>query len=190
MKVVVGLGNPGEKYDSTRHNVGFAVLAELGSRFSAARPQAKFQGELTEIRVGQEKVVLAYPLTYMNLSGRCVGPLLAFYKLPLDDLLVVCDDLSLPLGKIRLRGQGSSGGQKGLQDIIRVAGSQAFPRLRLGIGATPAGWETADFVLSKFSTDELPLVKQMVNRAAEAVVEWVQLGLGPAMNRFNRDSGQ
>jgi len=190
MKIVVGLGNPGEKYENTRHNVGFSVLAELGTRFSAPRPQAKFQGELTEIRVGQEKVVLASPLTYMNLSGRCVGPLLAFYKLPLDDLLVVCDDLSLPLGKIRLRGHGSSGGQKGLQDIIQVVGGPQFPRLRLGIGATPTGWETADFVLSKFSADEVPVVRQMVGQAAEAVVEWVQLGLTPAMNRFNRNSGQ
>jgi peptidyl-tRNA hydrolase, PTH1 family len=185
MKVVVGLGNPGREYENTRHNVGFAVISELSRRCGGARPTAKFQAEMTEIRVGSDKVVLVCPLTYMNRSGTTVGPLVAFYKLPPEDLMIVCDDLSLPLGKIRLRAQGSSGGQKGLQDIIRVLGSDSFPRLRMGIGATPENWETVDYVLSRFSADETPIVQQAVVTAADAVESWVNSGLSATMNKFN-----
>lgn len=185
MKVVVGLGNPGREYEHTRHNVGFAVIAELTRRNGGARSVAKFQAELTEIRFGSEKVVLVCPLTYMNRSGTTIGPLVAFYKLPPEDLMVVCDDLSLPLGKIRLRAQGSSGGQKGLQDAIRALGSDVFPRLRIGIGATPAGWETSDYVLSRFSAEELPVVQQAAWTAADAVESWVNSGLSATMNKFN-----
>ncbi|MDP1562932.1 MAG: aminoacyl-tRNA hydrolase [Pirellulaceae bacterium] len=185
MKVVVGLGNPGREYENTRHNVGFAVIGALSRRSGGTRPIAKFQAELTEIRLGSDKVVLVCPLTYMNRSGTTIGPLVAFYKLPLEDLMVVCDDLSLPLGKIRLRAQGSSGGQKGLQDAIRVLGSDTFPRLRLGIGATPVGWETADFVLSRFSAEETTVVQQAVVTAADAVESWVNSGLSATMNKFN-----
>jgi PTH1 family peptidyl-tRNA hydrolase len=185
MKVVVGLGNPGRDYENTRHNVGFAVISELSRRGGSPRPAAKFQAELTEIRFGSDKVVLVCPLTFMNRSGTTVGPLVAFYKLPPEDLIVVCDDLSLPLGKIRLRGQGSSGGQKGLQDVIRVLGTEAVPRLRIGIGATPDGWETADFVLSRFSADEAPVVQQTVATAVEAVESWISAGLLATMNKFN-----
>lgn len=150
------------------------------------RATSKFKAELTEIRLGGDKVLLVRPLTYMNLSGQAVGPLLAFYKLPLTDLLVVCDDLSLPLGKLRLRASGSSGGQKGLQDIIRVAGVAEVPRLRIGIGETPSGWDTADYVLSKFAPAETPIVEVAVANAAAAVGVWVNAGIAAAMNQFNR----
>ncbi|MBL8891640.1 MAG: aminoacyl-tRNA hydrolase [Planctomycetaceae bacterium] len=185
MKVVVGLGNPGRDYENTRHNVGFAVVNELARRGGAARPTAKFQAELTEIRFGSEKVALVSPLTYMNRSGSTIGPLVAFYKLPLENLIVVCDDLSLPLGKIRVRGQGSSGGQKGLLDVIRVLGCESFPRLRIGIGATPTGWETADYVLARFSNEELIVMQQAVANAADAVESWVTAGLLATMNKYN-----
>lgn len=185
MKVVVGLGNPGRDYENTRHNVGFAVINELARRGGAPRPTAKFQAELTEIRLGSEKVVLVCPLTYMNRSGAAVGPLVAFYKLPLEELLVVCDDLSLPLGKIRVRGKGSSGGQKGLMDVIRVLGSEAFPRLRIGIGDTPMGWETADYVLARFSAEDAIVMQQAVASAADAVESWINAGLLATMNKFN-----
>jgi PTH1 family peptidyl-tRNA hydrolase len=189
MRLVVGLGNPGGKYENTRHNIGFRVLAELAKRGGAGRPSAKFDAEVAEVRVADCKVLLACPLTFMNASGRAVGPLVNFFKLPLSDMLVICDDLSLPLGKLRLRGQGSSGGQKGLQDIIRVLGGQDFPRLRLGIGATPASWDTADYVLGRFSAEESPVVEKMVHTAVSAVEAWVRFGLLVAMNEFNRDTG-
>jgi len=197
MKLVVGLGNPGPQYENTRHNVGFSVVAHLAKAAGEAnltaptgvdrgRGGGKFKAELTEIRLGGDKVLLVRPLTYMNLSGQAVGPLLAFYKLPVSDLLVVCDDLSLPLGKLRLRASGTSGGQKGLQDIIRATGQAEVPRLRIGIGETPTGWETADYVLSKFAPAEVPVVELAVANAAAAVGVWVTAGIAAAMNQFNR----
>jgi PTH1 family peptidyl-tRNA hydrolase len=202
MKIVVGLGNPGLQYENTRHNIGFSVVAHLAKasgeanliapagsekgRNTAKSGSGRFKAELTEIRLGGAKVLLVRPLTYMNLSGQAVGPLLAFYKLAVADLLVVCDDLSLPLGKLRLRASGSSGGQKGLQDIIRAAGVADVPRLRIGIGETPPGWETADYVLSKFAPAESPSVELAVANAAAAVGVWVTAGIAAAMNQFNR----
>jgi PTH1 family peptidyl-tRNA hydrolase len=197
VKLVVGLGNPGPQYENTRHNVGFSVVAHLAKAAGEAnltapaggdkgRGTGKFKAELTEIRLGGDKILLVRPRTYMNLSGQAVGPLLAFYKLPVTDLLVVCDDLSLPLGKLRLRASGSSGGQKGLQDIIRVAGVADVPRLRIGIGETPSGWDTADYVLSKFGPAETPIVEVAVANAAAAVEVWVTAGIAAAMNQFNR----
>lgn len=202
MKIVVGLGNPGLQYENTRHNVGFSVVAHLAKasgeanltapagsekgRSTAKTGTGKFKAELTEIRLGGVKLLLVRPLTYMNLSGQAVGPLLAFYKLPVADLLVVCDDLSLPVGRLRLRASGSSGGQKGLQDILRAVGVVDVPRLRIGIGETPSGWETADYVLSKFSAAEMPIVELAVANAAAAVGAWVTAGITAAMNQFNR----
>jgi PTH1 family peptidyl-tRNA hydrolase len=190
MKLVVGLGNPGDKYRQTRHNVGFEVLGEVARRGGGGRATVKHQAELTELWVGQEKVLLACPLTFMNRSGQSVAAIVKFHKLELDDLLVVCDDLNLALGRIRLRGQGSSGGQKGLEDIIRALGSADFARLRVGIDAVPPGWDAADYVLSRFSAAEKPVVEQAIDRAAEAVSVWLQAGLLDAMNRFNSPIGQ
>ncbi len=187
MKLVVGLGNPGRKYNGTRHNVGYEVLAELARRFGEGRPKAKFQGEVVEARVADESVVLLCPHTYMNKSGSSVQPARDFYKLDNTDLLVVCDDFNLPLSKLRIRGKGSSGGQKGLEDIIRRLGNEEFPRLRLGIGPPAEGWDVADFVLSKFTNQELPEIEQAILRAADAVTCWVGQGLEACMNRYNAE---
>jgi peptidyl-tRNA hydrolase, PTH1 family len=143
MKLVVGLGNPGKKYQGTRHNVGFEVLDELARRTQAGGPKSKFSGNLVETRVDEEKLLLLYPHTYMNLSGNSVRPAFDFYKLELPDVLVVCDDFNLPVGKLRLRPQGSSGGQKGLADIVRKLGSEEVPRLRIGIGRPPGRMDAA-----------------------------------------------
>ena len=140
MKLIVGLGNPGRKYAGTRHNVGFEVLAELGRRAAAGRPRTKFQAELLEAMVGGEKVLLLSPLTYMNRSGSSVQPARDFYQLDNEDLLIICDDINLPLAKLRFRAKGSSGGQKGLEDILRRLGTDQVPRLRLGVGQPPAQW--------------------------------------------------
>lgn len=186
VKLIVGLGNPGQKYHETRHNVGFLVLAELAKRYVAPRPKGKFQGEVSEVSMEGHKVALLAPTTFMNLSGASVRAAIDFYKLaPVDDLLVICDDLNLPLAKLRFRSQGSSGGQKGLGDIIRRLGSEEFARLRIGIGEVPPGWETPDFVLSKFHKAEKADIAEAICRAADAVAVWVTDGIGEAMNRFN-----
>ncbi len=187
MKLVVGLGNPGRKYQGTRHNIGYAILAELARNSAPSSPKHKFHGEAVEADIGGQKALLLSPLTYMNESGLSVAEAKTFYKIPDEDLLVLCDDLNLPLGKLRIRPQGSSGGQKGLDDIIRRLGSDNFPRLRMGIGTPPQGCDWADFVLSKFSPDEIPEIEQAVRRAAEAVAAWARDGIESCMNQYNRD---
>lgn len=185
MKLIVGLGNPGRKYAATRHNIGFEVLSELAQRFAADKPKAKFDAELTEVQIEGQRVLLLWPLTYMNRSGSSVQPARDFYKVANEELLVICDDVSLPTGKLRLRAKGSSGGQNGLKDIINRLGTEEFSRLRVGIGAAPPGWEMADYVLSKFTKEEEPMVRDAVSKAAEAAVEWIRSGIAAAMNKYN-----
>ena len=133
MKLVVGLGNPGRQYQDTRHNIGYMILAELAMRIGNVNPITRFQGEIVETKIGDEQVILLSPTTYMNRSGLSVSEAVRFYKLPLELLLVICDDLNLPFGKLRMRTSGSSGGQKGLSDIIQKLGTDVFCRLRFGI---------------------------------------------------------
>ena len=190
MRLVVGLGNPGQQYRGTRHNIGFEVLNRLRELLGSERPKAKFDGELLEARLGSEKIALLWPLTYMNLSGRSVRSAVDFFSLPLPNLLVVCDDFSLPLGRLRVRESGSSGGQKGLPNIGQVLGSEAVPRLRVGIGSPPEGWDPADFVLGKFAAGEQAEVTQLLDQAAKAVLCWAESGIREAMNRFNGSQAQ
>lgn len=186
LKMVVGLGNPGPKYSGTRHNVGFDVLDHLSRLHSAATVRAKFEGQLTTVTVADTTLLLVWPLTYMNESGRCAKAVAQFYKIdPLCDLLVICDDLSLPLGKLRLRSKGSAGGQKGLNHILQVFGTQEIPRLRIGIDPAPPQWETADYVLGRFRNDEKPVIEQAVQEAANAVRTWCEHDLNYCMNHVN-----
>ncbi|MGD9632595.1 MAG: aminoacyl-tRNA hydrolase [Pirellulales bacterium] len=185
MKLIVGLGNLGRKYDQTRHNVGFEVLNRLAERFGDGQTKEKFDGQMMEARIGAERVLLLWPHTFMNLSGRCVGPAVEFYKLELSDLLVVCDDFNLPLGKLRFRREGSAGGQNGLADIIRRLGTEEFARLRVGIGPVPENWNAADFVLGKFAAAEKDTINEVLVRAADGVECWVTSGVEASMNRFN-----
>lgn len=185
MKLVVGLGNPGRKYVGTRHNVGWQVIAELARRHSASRPREKFHGEAAEAQIAGQQVQLLCPLTYMNKSGDSVAPAMEFYKLDLSDLLVICDDISLPLAKLRFRTKGSAGGQKGLKDILQRLGADEVPRLRIGIGAPPPGWDAADYVLAKFTPDEIAPIEESVSRAATAVEVWLKDGPQACMNQFN-----
>ncbi len=188
MKLVVGLGNPGRKYTETRHNIGWMVLAELKQRYGKTQTKEKFHGELVEAEIGGEQVLLLAPHTFMNLSGQSVLAARDFYKLPEDDLLVVCDDFSLPLGKVRVRPGGSSGGQKGLADIARRLGNDRFPRLRIGIGPIPENWDPAGFVLGKFAKEERDEVGVLVTAACGAVASWALEGIDACMNQFNGDS--
>lgn len=183
--MVVGLGNPGKQYEGTRHNVGYEVLAEVAKRHGSGRPQVKHNAELIEFVFGGEKILLVSPLTYMNHSGRSVRPLVDFYKLPLEDLLVLSDDLSLPTGQLRIKAKGSSGGQKGIENIIQLLGTEEFPRLRVGIDPTPPRWSTPDYVLGKFSAEQRPLIDMAVRQAADAIETWVREGITVCMNRFN-----
>ena len=185
MKLVVGLGNPGRKYEDTRHNVGYSVLAELNRRHGAGAARSKFHADVVEANIEGERALLLAPLTYMNLSGTSVLEASRFYKLPLEDLLVICDDMNLPLGKLRMRTKGSSGGQKGLADIINRLGDEQFARLRIGIGEPPSGWNAADFVLSKFNKQEKTEIELTVMQAADAVALWASQGTEACMNRYN-----
>ena len=188
MKIVVGLGNPGPKYDQTRHNVGFRVIDELSQRLGAGKPRLRFDATLAEGNLGAEKVLLAAPQTYMNESGRSVRQLVDFFGLQLGDLLVVCDDFNLELARLRMRAGGSAGGQKGLADMIRKLATEEFPRLRIGIGRPPEHMDSSDFVLSKFKRGEQQPIDDAVVRAAEGVELWIRSGIGPAMNRINAAS--
>lgn len=185
MKLVVGLGNPGRKYQGTRHNVGYSVVAEVARRHAGGRPKGKFQGETVEVEIAGERVVLLCPTTYMNRSGASVLAAKDYYRLALEDLLIVCDDINLPLAQLRIRTKGSSGGQKGLGDVIGRLGSEEVPRLRIGIGAPPEGWDAVGYVLGKFSKEEQAEVEQAVLKAADAVVVWARDGIAVCMNQYN-----
>ncbi len=185
MKIVVGLGNPGARYTGTRHNIGYEVLAELARRHGATPPAEKFEGELSELFYGGEKVILFAPTTYMNLSGRAVRKCFDFFRPELSDLVVVCDDLNLETGRLRWRRKGSAGGQKGLHDILIRLGSEEIPRLRIGVGRPPEKRDAADYVLSRFRADERELAAEAIRTAADSLECWVAQGIGAAMNRFN-----
>jgi len=185
MKLIAGLGNPGRAYEGTRHNVGFEVLEVLARRAGSPDRRARFQGESAQVTIRGCQALLLWPLTWMNLSGASVLAARDFYKIDSGDILVLCDDFQLATDTIRIRGSGSSGGQKGLADILARLSTQSVPRLRLGVGPLPAGWKSADFVLGRFTKGERPAVDQLVERAADAVEEWVGAGIESAMNRYN-----
>ncbi|MCL4127733.1 UNVERIFIED_CONTAM: hypothetical protein GTU68_015088, partial [Idotea baltica] len=187
MKIVVGLGNPGQKYRQTRHNVGFDVLANIAQRYAIGRPKAKFNAEVAETIIKNEKTVLISPLTFMNLSGQSVRAAFDFFKTPLTDLLIVCDDINLDVGRLRMKPSGSAGGQNGLKDIINRLGSDQFARLRIGVGKVPPNWDTANYVLGKFGPDDQATIDAAINNASDAVETWIQAGVQAAMNQFNAD---
>lgn len=194
MKVVVGLGNPGSQYSGTRHNVGFDVIDELARRWQLAKPQLKFQAELRDGNFGGHKVLLVTPQTFMNRSGESVQQIVRFYQMPTetlsDSMVVICDDMNLPLGRLRWRASGSSGGQKGLADILLRLGSDQVPRLRLGVGRPPGQMDPAKWVLAKFRSEEQTESELMTKLAADSVELWVKEGIASTMNRFNRSSDE
>lgn len=185
MKLIVGLGNPGRKYEQTRHNVGFVVVAKIAQAISAGAMKTRFEAETAEGIVGGQKVVLLCPQTYMNASGKSVRKAFDFFKLSSDELLVICDDMDLPTGRLRIRPRGSAGGQKGLADIIRHLGTDEIARLRVGIGRPPSNWDAADYVLGKLSGDEAIEMDNAVLHATQAALDWAQNGTQYAMNQHN-----
>lgn len=185
-KVVVGLGNPGLQYCGTRHNVGFDVIQELSVRWGCEKIQRKFQAEVREAFLPSGKVLLVSPQTFMNRSGESVQQVMRFYQAEPECLVVVCDDINLPLGKIRWRADGSSGGQKGLADILQRLGTNSVPRLRLGVGRPPGQVDPAAWVLARFRSEDRDEVDMMIRQAADSVACWVDEGINSTMNRFNR----
>lgn len=189
MKLIVGLGNPGEIYAHTRHNIGFTVLRALADRCGVSLKKDNSTFSLTaKARLGQENVILALPLTFMNLSGIATNALLKKYRIDLDKVLVVCDDLDLAFGRLRIRPNGSSGGHRGIQSIIDYIRSNEFARLRLGIGRPHPRVDAADFVLSGFKKKEKQELESIVQDAAECSLVWAAKGVTEAMNIFNRRS--
>jgi len=184
VKAIVGLGNPGAQYQATRHNVGFAVLDELARRGAVAFESAPADALMARWRRPDEAVLLVKPLTYMNLSGQAIGELSRYFKIELPDLLVVVDEVQLPLGKLRARARGSAGGHNGLKSVVAHLGDN-YARLRLGVGRGDARRDLADHVLARFDKDEAAEAERMIQRAADAAETFITSGIAAVMNQFN-----
>ncbi|MBD7909518.1 aminoacyl-tRNA hydrolase [Sporosarcina gallistercoris] len=172
MKMIIGLGNPGKQYVSTRHNVGFQAIDLLAEQLNAPAMQTKFNGMITTVHVGTEKVMLVKPLTYMNLSGECVRPLMDYYEVNDDEIVVIYDDLDLIPGKLRLREKGGAGGHNGMKSLIAHLGTNEFNRIRIGVGRPDGPMNVADYVLGAFSKEEQPMIQEAVERSASACRAW------------------
>lgn len=183
MFLIVGLGNPGKEYEDTRHNVGFMVVDKLAEKLGIKVDRVKFKGLFGEGFFEGEKILLLKPMTYMNLSGQSVLDAVKFYKIPTENLVVIYDDMDLPLGRLRIRKKGSSGGHKGMESIIYHIASEGFPRIRVGIGRPKD--DVVDYVLGKFEPGEKKVIDAVIEAAAEAAVTIVQHGVEEAMNRYN-----
>lgn len=185
--LIVGLGNPGREYESTRHNVGFLVLDELAERKSIPIQKLKFRALTNTAQFGPTRALLMKPITYMNLSGESVGEAARFYKIPPSQILVISDDTDLPVGKLRLRRKGSAGGHNGLKSIINHLGSDQFPRIKIGVGSKPRpDYDMADWVLGRFSSSDQANVNETIKRAADAVELLLTQGMEEAMSQYNR----
>jgi peptidyl-tRNA hydrolase, PTH1 family len=195
MRLVVGLGNPGDEFVATRHNVGWEAVDELASQLGwlgkkdsfNRLARSKFEGLALDGIAGGQRLLLLKPTTFMNDSGRSVQAAMAFFQLSPADVMVVLDDLALPCGKIRIRAEGSSGGHNGLKDIERALGTDAYPRLRIGIDPAPQNVPGKDYVLGRFTPQQRERVKPALQRAAKAIVTWLEKGIEAAMNVYNAD---
>ncbi|MBP2652662.1 MAG: pth [Firmicutes bacterium] len=185
MKIVVGLGNPGNRYSATRHNVGFMTTDLLAARWEVDNWKNRFDGLVAEYR-GVDTVLLIKPQTYMNLSGAAVKAAVNWYKLSVEDVIVIYDDLDLPSGKLRLRTKGGSGGHRGIESILMELGKDDFARVRIGIGRPPQFMATADYVLGRFSPEEIQVVEPSLKRAADAVEAIIKGGMAKAANEYNK----
>ena len=184
--LLVGLGNPGDKYDNTRHNVGFAAIDQLAEELRVPVQKLKYRALTQSVELGGAKVLLMKPITYMNLSGEAVGEATRFFKIPADHVLVLSDDVSLPVGKLRVRRSGSAGGHNGLKNIIQHLGTDQFPRIKIGVGQKPhPDYDMADWVLGKFAGEDLKAISQAIQRAGKAAECYIARGPDQAMNQFN-----
>jgi PTH1 family peptidyl-tRNA hydrolase len=185
MKLIVGLGNPGRTYQGTRHNVGYDVVDQLAEKYASGNSRHNFQADTWEAQLDGVKALLVKPLTFMNRSGASVLAVRDFYKVQTSDLLIVSDDMNLPLGKLRFRSRGSAGGQKGLADILTRLATDEVPRLRIGVGSPPPGQNGADYVLGRFRKEEKSEIEITLVSASEAVAKWATAGIEVCMNQYN-----
>lgn len=185
MKLIVGLGNPGPRYETTRHNVGFMAADLIADKLGIDFKSSKHQALIAEGSLNGEKILLCKPQTYMNLSGQAVRSVVQWYKLGAEDILVIYDDMDLAVGRLRIRASGSAGGQKGMANIIQLLGTEQLKRIRLGIGRPPLGSQAADFVLSPFSEAEWEVLRELLPKAAEAALAVFADGVEAAMNKYN-----
>ncbi|HHX63052.1 MAG TPA: aminoacyl-tRNA hydrolase [Epulopiscium sp.] len=185
MKLIIGLGNPGKEYTKTRHNIGFEAVDALADNYNININKSKFKALYGEGKVGNEKVVLVKPQTYMNLSGESVKAFATWYKIKEKDILIIYDDVSLPPGKLRIRIKGSAGGHNGIKSIIQHLGTNEFERLKVGIGEKPQGWNLADYVLSRFTNAELKSIEQTMEDIVGATTLIIEKGIQDAMNKYN-----
>lgn len=184
MKLIVGLGNPGREYEGTRHNCGFMVIDKLAEKLNVSVDQNKFKGLYVKFKYHGEDVILLKPQTYMNLSGESVSTLMQFFKIEIEDLLVIYDDLDMPVGKLRLRKTGSAGGHNGIKNIIAHLNSQDFKRIRVGIDRHKY-MKVVDYVLSRFTKEETDAISQGIENAVNAVIDYLDHGFDYIMNRYN-----
>jgi PTH1 family peptidyl-tRNA hydrolase len=185
MKAIIGLGNPGMKYAGTRHNIGFDAVTAIADKYNLSINNKKFKGVYADGHIAGEKVLLIQPQTFMNLSGECVREVADFYKLNPDEIIIICDDINLDVGRLRIRKKGSAGGHNGLKNIIAHLGTEEFPRIRVGVGEKTEGWDLADYVLARFDKDSEPVIREALANVVGAVETWISEGIDAAMNRFN-----
>lgn len=183
MYIIAGLGNPGSKYENTRHNMGFKAIDAMASEFGIDVNRAKFKGLIGEGRIGSEKVILLKPQTYMNLSGQSVREIMNFYKIPEENLIVIYDDFDLPIGSIRVRKSGGPGTHNGMKSVVQELGSRKFPRVRVGIGSSDGS--TIQFVIGKVGKDEQQILDEAAGAAASAAADIIRIGIENAMNIHN-----
>ena len=184
--LIVGLGNPGLQYEKTRHNAGFMVIDALAEKYGVGFPKRKYDALIGECKIGDNRIMLVKPQTFMNLSGKAVTAICSFYKIPYDKVIVMFDDVSLDVGKIRVRRKGSDGGHNGIKDIIELSGTSDIPRIKIGVGKKPnAEYDLKDWVLGKFSKEDLDNFQKATESGVKAAEEIVKRGIDSAMNRYN-----
>lgn len=186
LKLIVGLGNPGKQYEKTRHNVGFMVIDKLCENLNISLDKEKFKSLYCVEHINGEKIILLKPLTYMNLSGEAIQAMMNYYQIGLEDLLLIYDDLDLPVGKIRLRQKGSAGGHNGLKSTIAHVGSQQFNRIRIGIDRPQSRLSVSDYVMSNFTKDEFHEMEHVIEKCADACEQWIKQPFLTIMNDFNQ----
>lgn len=190
LTVIVGLGNPGNKYENTRHNIGFRTIDYISRKYGIKVDRLRHKALTGDGTINDERVLLVKPQTFMNLSGESVRDIMEWYKIPPGSIIVIYDDADLPVGTIRVRPKGSSGTHNGMKSIIYQLQSDDFPRIRIGIGNAPEGWDLADYVLGRFNSEESAVIGQSIERAADAAVAVITGGISLAMNRYNgKDNG-
>lgn len=189
MYIIAGLGNPGKEYETTRHNIGFETIDYLSDKYNVRVNKLKFKSLYGETNIGGEKVFLVKPQTFMNLSGEAIREFSAFYKVPAENIIIINDDISLAVGKMRIRRKGSAGGHNGLKSIIYQLNTDNFPRIKIGVGAPEnKDYDLANYVLGRFSKEEISVLEDIIIKASEAIEEIIKRGIDSAMNKYNHSA--